>query len=106
MPRGSHPVSNHPCGFSLNLYADRIAYLAPYVEEFQDVFSSVINCDLGGYQATFEGNRGQIAKLLATCRAATGSKIIFRLWPTTTTGFQRLVWCSPEGVYANVRLPF
>jgi len=104
--RDSHLVSDHPCGFSLNLYADRIAYLAPYVEAFQDVFSSVINCDLGGYQATFKGNRGQIARLLATCRAATDGKIIYRLWPTTTTGFQTLVWCAPEGVYANVRLPF
>ncbi len=106
MPRGSNPVGDHPCGFSLNLYAERIEYLAPYVEESQAIFLYIMNCDLGGYRATFEGKRGQIAKLLTTCRAATDNKIIHRLWPITTTGFQALVWSAPEGVYANVRLPF
>lgn len=102
----SVPASRHPCGFRLRLYAERLGHLCEYVESFPGAFVDIVACDYGGYQATFTGQRWEIAGLLAKCRTETDTPIWQALISVTRTNFNLLVWTAPEGAYEHVRLPF
>ena len=100
------PALTHPCSLRLELFAWELEHFKAYTDSYFAALVSVEPCSYcADYRATFEGERRDIVGLLALWRAD-AEYLGHHLSPTLTTGFGGLVWKAPEGVYANLPLPF